>query len=180
MLTSITKLFRYYRSLGEGAMSQLNEEQCMVKMSDDGNSVANIVKHLHGNMLSRWTDFLSSDGEKAWRDRDGEFEDTIRSKEEMMIKWKEGWDLVLSTLDNLSEADLDLEITIRGESHSAEDAILRQFGHYASHVGQIIFIARNLTEDQWQTLSIPKGQSKTFNEKFAGRIKDQGKSIWER
>lgn len=180
MLTSITKLFRYYRSLGEAAISQLSEEQCVVKMSTDGNSVANIVKHLHGNMLSRWTDFLSSDGEKAWRDRDGEFEDTIRSKAEMMTKWDEGWNLVQATLEDLSEDDMGREISIRGETHSVEDAVLRQFGHYASHVGQIIFIARNLSGDQWQSLSIPKGQSKTYNQKFIGRIKDEGKSIWER
>lgn len=180
MLDSSLKLFRYYKSLGEKAIDQLSEVQCFEKIYNDANSIGNIVKHLHGNMLSRWTDFLESDGEKSWRDRDGEFEDTINTKSELLEKWDAGWEVVLKTLSELGEQELDRKITIRGESHSIDDAILRQLAHYAYHVGQIVFIARNIIGDSWVSLSIPKGESKAYNQKNTGHIKDSGESIWEK
>lgn len=179
-LSSSISLFRYYKDLGEKAMAQVTEEQLFSKASQDSNSIGNIVKHLWGNMLSRWTDFMSSDGEKTWRERDAEFEDTLNTREALQEKWEAGWQVLFDTLDTLNEADMDKTVTIRGERHTAEDAIMRQLAHYAYHVGQIVYIARNLKGQGWQSLSIPKGQSKAYNEHHSGRISSSGESIWEK
>jgi len=167
-LEDVRKQFRYYRKLGEQAMDQLEPEQLFVAANEDSNSIAVIVGHLAGNMLSRWTDFLVSDGEKSWRNRDAEFETQFSSSEELRKRWNEGWDCFLAALDELGPADLERICYIRNEGHTVLEAINRQFGHYPYHVGQIVFAAKQLKPGPWKSLSIPKNQSETFNaEKFA-------------
>lgn len=180
MVESSKKLFRYYKNLGDKAMLQLDDADLFKKVYDDANSIGIIVKHLWGNMLSRWTDFLVSDGEKSWRERDAEFEDTITTRDELKEKWEEGWSCLFSALESLGDSDGQREVTIRGEKHSVDEAILRQLGHYAYHVGQIVFIARNLKGIGWTSLSIPKGASQEYNASHTGRIKGSDQSIWEK
>jgi hypothetical protein len=157
--------FEYYKLLGEKAMNQVPDKNLFVKYSSESNSISIIVQHLHGNMLSRWTDFLRSDGEKSWRDRDAEFEEQISSRKELMKIWNEGWACVLSALQQLSPDDLGKSIYIRNMEHTVVEAICRQLAHYAYHVGQIIFICKMIANDDWATLSIAKGQSKIYNQK---------------
>ena len=167
-LESSKKQFMYYKSLGEKAMSQLNEEQLFIQLNEDSNSIASIVKHLSGNMLSRWTDFLTSDGEKEWRNRDAEFDNDLTTREQVMTIWNKGWDCLLNTLNSLSETDMQTIIYIRNEGHTAEEAIIRQLCHYPYHVGQMVFAAKALKETHWDTLSIAKNKSKDFNaDKFS-------------
>jgi hypothetical protein len=163
-LESARKLFRHYKKLGEGAMAQLNDEQVLVKPNEASNSIALIVHHLSGNMLSRWTDFLTSDGEKPWRNREAEFEDAYPDKKTMMEAWDKGWTCLLNSVDALTPADLPTIVYIRNEGQTALDAIQRQLAHYSNHVGQIIFQAKVLKGDAFQSLSIPKGKSEKINE----------------
>lgn len=158
------------RSLGEGAIRQLNDEQINWKASSGDNSVYNITRHLHGNMLSRFTDFLESDGEKTWRDRDGEFADATGTQAGALDLWAEGWACVDHALAPLNDRDLDRTITIRGEPHTVFEAIVRQVSHYAYHVGQIVYIAKMLTAEGWKSLSIPKGASGTFTHEMQHRF----------
>jgi uncharacterized damage-inducible protein DinB len=162
-LEDVRKQFRYYRRLGEQAMDQLDPEQLFVEANEDSNSIAVIVGHLSGNMLSRWTDFLTSDGEKPWRDRDAEFEVQFSGREDLRKRWNEGWDCFLAALDQLQPADLQRICYIRNEGHTVLEAINRQFGHYPYHVGQIVFAAKQLKAGPWKSLSIPKNQSQEFN-----------------
>lgn len=167
-LESVRKQFEYYKSLGEKTFDQLEEADIFWQYNPESNSVAIIVKHLWGNMMSRWTNFLTTDGEKEWRNRDAEFEQDIANKEELMAKWEEGWSCLFKALDNVNEDNFNEVIYIRNMGHSIIEAINRQLAHYAYHVGQIVFIGRMIKADQWQSLSIPKGQSKAYNkEKFA-------------
>lgn len=167
-LESTRKQFMYYKTLGEKAMAQVDPAKLLVSFNEDSNSIATIVKHIHGNMMSRWTDFMTTDGEKAWRNRDGEFEEPPQTKEELMKLWNEGWSCLFKALDSLRESDLEAIIYIRNEGHTVMEAINRQLAHYPYHVGQIIFAAKILKEDHWQSLSIPKNQSKSYNaDKFA-------------
>lgn len=159
------KLAQYYRKLGNLTFDQLNEDDIHWAAGDSSNSIATIVKHLRGNMLSRWTNFLTEDGEKTWRQRDAEFEDDIVSKAEMISKWNEGWNCFLGALESLTEEDLDKTIYIRNEGQSVIDAIQRQLAHYPMHVGQIVYAAKILKRDDWKSLSIPKEGSKAYNEK---------------
>lgn len=169
-LTSANRQFNYYKSLGEKTFEQVNDEQLFWQYNDDSNSIATIVKHLWGNMLSRWTDFLTTDGEKESRNRDAEFENDVRGREDLMKKWKEGWDCLFAALDELSEADLQKTIYIRKEAHTVMEAINRQLAHYPYHVGQIVFIGKMVAGNHWKSLSIPKGKSKEFNaDKFSGK-----------
>jgi uncharacterized damage-inducible protein DinB len=156
-------LLRQYKSLGERAIQQTPDEALTVVLDPQSNSIATIVKHLAGNMRSRWTGFLTSDGEKPDRHRDTEFEDPPRSREELLRIWEEGWRLVFAAVENLTEADLARTITIRTEPHSVMQAINRQLAHYAYHVGQIVYLARHFAGDRWQSLSIPRGKSAEFN-----------------
>jgi hypothetical protein len=165
-LKDIIKIFTYYRHLGETAMKQLKDSDLFISPEGDGNSIAVLVKHLSGNMQSRWTDFLSSDGEKEWRDRDSEFVPDITSREQMMALWNKGWDLLFSTLDSLDPSDMRRTIYIRNTGHSVSEAINRQLAHYAYHVGQLVFLAKQLCKEDWISLSIPKGASKDFNKKL--------------
>ncbi|MBC7425718.1 MAG: DUF1572 family protein [Bacteroidia bacterium] len=162
-LESVIKQFNYYRSLGEKAFAQIPDEALFKQYNDDSNNIATIVKHLNGNMLSRWTDFLTSDGEKSWRNRDAEFENDIESREVLMQKWNEGWNLLSDVLNNLKAEDLNTLIYIRNEGHTVAEAINRQLCHYPYHVGQIVYIAKMYADEDWKTLSIAKGNSKDYN-----------------
>jgi hypothetical protein len=167
-LASAIKQFEYYKLLGEKAMNQLDEKQLFSIHSKESNSIAIIVQHLSGNMISRWTDFLTSDGEKEWRKRDEEFEEVINTKAELLKVWNKGWDVLFTTLNSLSNDDLGKIIYIRNQGCTAQDAINRQLAHYPYHVGQMVFLAKLLVSQEWQSLSIPKNQSKEYNsDKFS-------------
>lgn len=164
-LKSIDRQFRYYKSLGEKAMLQLDDELLFVQPNEDSNSIATIVKHLWGNMLSRWTDFLTTDGEKEWRARDAEFENDLQTREVMMQKWEEGWQCLFNALGSITDNDLGMIVYIRNEGHSVLEAINRQLAHYSYHVGQMVYAAKLLKKGGWESLSIPKNQSKAYNQK---------------
>ena len=167
-LESVKKQFLYYKILGEKAIAQLEPEQLFVSVNEDTNSIAAIVKHISGNMLSRWTDFLTTDGEKEWRNRDAEFENDLQSKEEVILVWNKGWDCFLEALNSLKPEQLSDIIYIRNEGHTVIEAINRQLAHYPYHVGQIVFYAKQLKNNPWDSLSIPKNKSGNYNaEKFA-------------
>lgn len=167
-LESVTKQFEYYKMLGDKAIEQLPADKLFWQYNSESNSIAIIVKHLWGNMLSRWTDFLNTDGEKEWRNRDAEFENDITSKEELLKKWNEGWDCLFNALRSLTDNDLQTVIYIRNQGHTVMEAINRQLAHYPYHVGQIVYIAKMVADSSWKSLSIPKGASNAFNaEKFS-------------
>ena len=167
-LESAKKQFLYYKMLGEKAINQLEDEQLFISLNEETNSIAQIVKHLSGNMLSRWTDFLTLDGEKEWRDRDGEFVDTYQSKEELLENWNIGWDCLFNAINPLQPEQLSDIIYIRNEGHSVVEAINGQLAHYAYHVGQIVFYAKLLKKTEWESLSIPRNKSGDYNsEKFS-------------
>jgi hypothetical protein len=166
-LEDATSLFRHYKGLAERAMSQVTDEQLTVALDAEMNSIAIVVKHMTGNMRSRWTGFPSADGESASRDRDAEFVDPPLNRAELMTMWEEGWRCVFSALEPLSDADLDRRLTIRGEAHSAMQAINRQLAHYAYHTGQIVFLAKQLKQGEWKSLTIPRGKSREFNRRVA-------------
>ena len=163
-LESIKKQFEFYKLLGEKTIGQLPDEKLYWQYNKESNSIAIIVKHLWGNMLSRWTDFLTSDGEKQWRERDAEFENNINSREELLAKWDEGWKCLFDAINPLTNEDLEKEIFIRNMGHSVTEAINRQLAHYAYHVGQIVFIGKMICNEDWVSLSIPRGDSKNYNE----------------
>lgn len=149
-------------------MNQLEPEQLFVSVNEDTNSIAVIVKHLSENMISRWTDFLISDGEKDWRNRDGEFEETINTKQELLNVWDEGWNCFFNTINALTADQLEIIIYIRNEGHSVIEAINRQLAHYPYHIGQIVFYAKMLKQSEWNTLSIAKNKSNNYNaDKFS-------------
>jgi uncharacterized protein DUF1572 len=164
-----TTLFRYYKKLAERAIDQVTDEQLTLALDPEMNSIAIIVKHLAGNMRSRWTGFPSADGESASRDRDSEFVDPVQSRPELMAAWEEGWRCVFSALEPLSDADLGRRMTIRGEPHSVMQAINRQLAHYAYHIGQIVFLAKQIQRGEWKSLTIPRGRSQEFNRRVAAR-----------
>jgi len=167
-LESAKKQFLYYKMLGEKAIGQLEDEQLFISLDEDTNSIAQIVKHISGNMLSRWTDFLTSDGEKEWRNRDDEFVDTYKSKAELLENWNKGWDCLFNAINPLKPEQLSDIIYIRNEGHSVVEAINRQLAHYPYHIGQIVFYAKLLKKTEWESLSIPKNKSGDYNsEKFS-------------
>jgi hypothetical protein len=167
-LENVIKVFSNYKSLGEKAMAQLMPEDYCKILGEGNNSVAMLVQHLAGNMLSRWTDFLTSDGEKEWRSRDAEFEVVLKDKEAVLEKWEEGWACLLNTIGQLTASHLDQKVLIRNEPHTVVEAINRQLSHYPYHVGQIVFIAKILRGKDFRSLSIPPMQSAQFNaEKFS-------------
>jgi hypothetical protein len=167
-LESVKKQFLYYKTLGEKAIDQLEPEQLFFSANEDTNSIAIIVKHLSGNMISRWTDFLTTDGEKEWRNRDGEFEETIKTKEELMAVWHKGWNCFFDTFNSLTPDQLETIIYIRNEGHTVMEAINRQLAHYPYHVGQIVFYAKMLKKGEWNSLSIPRNKSNSYNaDKFS-------------
>lgn len=167
-LLSVYKQFQYYKLLGERTFNQLDEKDLFWQFNNASNSIAIIVNHLWGNMKSRWSDFLNTDGEKEWRQRDLEFENIIQSKNELIEKWEDGWQCLFIALESINENNFDTVIYIRNQGHTIVEAINRQLAHYAYHVGQIVFIGRMIKDGEWESLSIPKGQSSAFNqEKFS-------------
>jgi len=162
-LTGVIKQFEYYRLLGEKTMARVSDDQLFWQYNPASNSIATIIKHLSGNMLSRWTDFLTADGEKESRNRDEEFENVVISRKTLLDQWNAGWDCLFTALRALTIADLDREVYIRNEGHTVTEAINRQLAHYPYHVGQIVFIGKMVCGDAWQSLSIPKGRSQEFN-----------------
>ncbi len=167
-LDSAKKQFLYYKTLADKSFSQLEDAQLFISMNENTNSIAVIIKHMVGNMLSRWTDFLVADGEKEWRNRDAEFEDTYTSKEELLAEWNKGWKCLFDALDSLAPEQLSDIIYIRNEGHTVAEAINRQLAHYPYHVGQIVFYAKLLKQGDWVSLSIPKNKSNSYNaDKFS-------------
>ncbi len=167
-------LFRYYKTLAERAMAQVTDDQLFVTLDAESNSIALIVKHMAGNMLSRWTDFLTSDGEKPWRDRDAEFSDPPATRIALLHLWEDGWRCVFEAVEPLTDSDLGRSITIRGEAHSVIQAINRQVAHYSYHCGQIVFLAKHLVNQKWECLSVPLGKSAEFNRKVSAGEASQG------
>ena len=157
------EVLRYYKRLGERAMQQVADQHLFACLDTESNSIAIIVKHMTGNMRSRWTDFLTSDGEKPNRNRDSEFIDPVPTRAALMADWEDGWSRVFGTLESLSESDLTRTITIRGEAHSVMQAINRQVAHYPHHVGQIVLLAKHFACEHWQSLSVPRNKSADFN-----------------
>jgi len=166
-------LFRHYKKLGEDAMAQVTDEELCLTLDSEMNSIAQIVKHMAGNMRSRWTDFLTTDGEKPDRQRDSEFVEPPATRAELMKLWEAGWDSVWRALGPLSEIDLGRTVTIRGEKHSVMQAVNRQVAHYPYHVGQIVMLAKHFRAGQWKTLTVPKNKSAEFNRKVAAGEKSQ-------
>jgi hypothetical protein len=162
-LADTISLLRFHKGLGERAIAQASDEAITAALDAESNSIATIVKHLSGNMRSRWTDFLTSDGEKAGRNRDGEFEAPPPSRDEILALWESGWKVLLDTLASLSDADLNRAITIRGERHSVMQAINRGLTHTCYHVGQIVFLAKHFSSDRWTCLTVPRGKSAEYN-----------------
>ena len=160
-------VFRQYKRLAERAIEQVTDEQLFIAIDPEANSIAIIVKHMAGNMRSRWTDFLTNDGEKANRNRDREFVDPPVTRAALLAEWENGWAQVFSALEPLTDADLVRTITIRGEAHSVMQAINRQLAHYPLHVGQIVLLAKHFAGERWQSLSIPRNRSAEFNRKVA-------------
>ena len=156
------KRFQYYKELAEKTFDQVSEEHLFWKYNEESNSIATLVKHLSGNMQSRWTNFLTEDGEKSWRKRDSEFENDIQSKAEMMEIWTKGWQVLLKALNQITEENWNDTIFIRGEKYTVLDAVLRQLAHYPYHIGQIIYIGKMVKDADWKTLSIAKNQSIPF------------------
>ncbi|MHA7060087.1 DUF1572 family protein [Aquimarina sp. M1] len=164
-LNGITKQFLYYKSLGEKTIDQVTDKDLFWQYNQESNSIAILVKHLWGNMKSRWTDFLTSDGEKEWRARDAEFDNDIQSKEELVDKWNEGWQSLFEALDSINNTNFDQPIYIRNIEHTITEAINRQLAHYSYHIGQIVFLGKMIRDKHWQSLSIAKGTSNAFNKK---------------
>ncbi|MGO2357581.1 DUF1572 family protein [Mesonia sp.] len=162
-LNSIKKQFEYYKSVGDKTFDQLEEANLFWQLNEESNSIAIIVNHLYGNMKSRWTDFLTSDGEKEWRNRDLEFESVIKSREELLTKWNDGWASLFEALESLTKENFNTEIYIRNQAHSIVEALNRQLAHYSYHIGQIVYIGRMLRGKKWESLTIPKGKSTDFN-----------------
>lgn len=169
VIRSATAAFRSNKGWADKAVAQLPDEKLHVALDPNTNSVAVIMKHVAGNLLSRWTDFLTSDGEKPWRNRDDEFVDSFADRRELLDYWEQGWGRLFATLDALMPEDLGKTVAIRGEPHSVPLAVHRSLSHCGYHVGQIILIARVLAGDNWQTITIPRGASATFNQKVWGK-----------
>jgi hypothetical protein len=157
--------FRRHKTIGDSTFAQLGDSDMLWKYNEHDNSISQIVKHLSGNMLSRWTNFLTEDGEKPWRDRDTEFEEPFTTKEATIAEWEKGWQCLFDALSLVNPDNFDTLIKIRNEDHTLVEAINRQLAHYASHVGQIVLLGKMIKGERWISLSIPKGQSKAFNSK---------------
>lgn len=159
------------KKLADKSIAQLDDEQLWMKIDPEANSVAILMRHMAGNMRSRWTDFRTSDGEKPDRQRDLEFEDMPLTRAELLAEWEDGWNRLFDALDPLTDAELQETVYIRSEAHSIFKAITRQLAHYAGHAYQILFIAKHLKGRDWQTLSIPRGQSEEFNRRMLAKLR---------
>lgn len=167
------KRFEYYKTLGDKSFEQLSDEQMFWQFNEESNSVATIVKHIAGNMLSRWTNFLTEDGEKSWRNRDEEFVNTFKTKDEVLAYWEKGWECLFDALKQINNENLYAIIYIRNEPHSVIDAVFRQLAHYPYHVGQIVFIAKMLKNENWKTLSIARNKSDDFNSDMKNKFSEK-------
>jgi len=165
-LDSVKKRFKEYKGLGEKTFDQLNDDEMNFQPNEESNSIAIIIQHLNGNMTSRWSHFLSEDGEKEWRNRDDEFETHQFTKKQLMEKWNEGWKVCLDSLESLTENDLSKIITIRSQPLNVVDAINRQLAHYGYHVGQIVYLGRWIRQADWKSLTIPKNKSNEYNQQM--------------
>ena len=169
-LEGTIKQLRYYEQLGTTTLERMTDEQLFAYPAEGSNSLAMIVKHMCGNMLSRWTDFRTTDGEKPWRERDAEFADDLTTKAEVMEKWREGWQCFYDAILPLKEEELEEIVYIRNQGHTIMEAINRQLAHYSYHIGQIVYIGRFYLKEDWESLSIPAGKSKDFNSvKFSAK-----------
>lgn len=172
-LRIVIERFNSVKNLGDKTLNLLSEEEIHWNYNSESNSVAIIVKHLSGNMVSRWSDFINTDGEKEYRNREEEFIDDITSKAELLTVWEKGWNTLFGTLNDLSEQDLLKNISIRGESHLVLEAIERQMAHYAYHIGQIVYIGKQLKDNDWKSLSIPKGKSEDYLKEMLAKHQDK-------
>ena len=173
-LKSIKSQFEYYKLIGEKTVEQLTEEQLFWQYNSESNSIAMIINHLSGNMRSRWTDFLTTDGEKEWRNRDSEFENAIQTKAELISKWNEGWACLFSAIDTINAENFNSLVYIRNQGHTITEALNRQLAHYPYHIGQIVFIGKMVCDSAWASLSIPKGESKNYNHDKFSKPKEKG------
>jgi len=173
-LNSVRKQFEYYKSLGEKTIDQLNEKDLFWQYNEESNSIAITVNHLWGNMKSRWTDFLTTDGEKEWRNRDLEFESIIKSKVELISKWNDAWNCLFEALASINNENFDTKVYIRNQEHSIIEAINRQLAHYSYHIGQIVYIGKMIKGSEWKSLTIPKGKSTQFNQDKFSKGKHKG------
>lgn len=162
-LKSIKKQFEYYKSVGEKTFAQLSDDDYFWQYNEESNSIAIVVNHLYGNMKSRWSEFLTTDGEKEWRNRDLEFEAIIKTKDELLSKWEDGWRCLFTALNSLNESNFNTKVYIRNQEHTILEAINRQLPHYSYHIGQITYIGRMIKGNEWKSLTIPKGKSSDFN-----------------
>lgn len=162
-IQSVLRQFKMYKSLGDKTIEQLQFEHLSWHYNNESNSIIVLVKHIKGNMLSRWTDFLHSDGEKEWRHRDKEFEESTFTKDQVIQIWEEGWKCLFDAIENLTDEQLENIIYIRQQPLTVMDAILRQLAHYSYHVGQMVYIGKMIRNDQWHNLSIPRGHSEDYN-----------------
>jgi len=169
------KRFEYYKSLGDKSLQQLSEEQVFWQYNEESNSIAVIISHIAGNMLSRWTNFLTEDGEKSWRNRDEEFVNTMSTKQEVLDFWEKGWKCFFDALGQITEENMYSTIYIRGEAHSVADAVFRQLAHYPYHIGQIVYLAKMMKNEDWKTLSIARNKSQEFNMEM--KKKQEGKDV---
>ncbi|NNF33622.1 MAG: DUF1572 family protein [Saprospiraceae bacterium] len=173
-LTSVLVEFRYYKKLGERPLAQVSDKDLFWLESREENSIGVIVQHLAGNMKSRWTNIWEEDGEKKWRHRDREFHRIIKNREELLNAWEEGWQLLFKSLESCSEKDLEGLVYIRNQGHTLIEAINRQLAHYAYHIGQIVLLSKSYAKDDWQSLTIPLGESPKYNEKKFSEEKKRG------
>ncbi|MGG0184983.1 DUF1572 family protein [Bacillus rhizoplanae] len=171
-LRCVLKTFHSMKKLGEDAMDQLSYEELHIYPNEESNSIAIIIKHMWGNMLSRWTDFLTTDGEKITRNRDDEFTGQFPSKSALYEAWNQGWEVLFTALNSLKENDLEKTIHIRGEAHSVIEAIERQISHYSYHIGQIVYVGKLLKNEKWKCLSVPRGKSIEYTEKLMSEHKN--------
>ena len=175
-IDSIKKRFLYYKNLGDKTFEQLTDEQIFWQYNEESNSIATIVKHVSGNMISRWTNFLTEDGEKHWRNRDSEFSNSLKNKTDVIELWENGWRVFLDALSEINEENLESTIYIRGEAHSVLDAVNRQLAHYPYHIGQMVYIAKMLKNNDWKTLSIARNTSEDFNQKMLENSENENSS----
>lgn len=173
-ISSAQKQFQYYKSLGDKTFAQLSEEDLFYQYNPESNSISIIVNHLNGNMLSRWTNFLNSDGEKEWRQREQEFEDLIKTRSQLIEKWEAGWKCLFDALESVNEGNFQDPIYIRNQAHTIAEAINRQMMHYAYHIGQIVYLGRMIKGSEWTSLSIPKGGTAAFNQEKFEKGKHEG------
>lgn len=174
-LDDAIKTFRDYKKLADKAFEQVTDEEFFVSLDEESNSIAVIIKHMAGNMLSRWTDFLTADGEKEWRNRDMEFVITKETtRDELLARWEEGWRVVFNAVEPLQPEDVERKVFIRGQEHTVMMAINRQLTHYAYHIGQIVFLAKHFRSSEWKSLSIPRNRSAEFNAYLAEEVERAG------